>query len=249
MSVFRDKAHLLKLIKQHCGIFSIELPINDDELYQDIIVDDTLLTFSTYFPRILAVPANLNELRIDNDKQNTVSDMSNIYKLPPIVIDSSDRFIIGIESILPYNDMRYQSVPSAYETIESFQALAISQTVGDLASVMEPPFLPEFLPPDRFRVNNGTYYKDQIIINVELSFSKELYDIPITQRQAFYKLALLDAKRYFWSHLKYYKDFQTAIASFNLPIDDWADAESRREELLEKWDEQFHLSRVPVVWC
>lgn len=249
MSVFRDKAHLLKLIKQHCGIYSITLPVDDDQLYQDIILDDTLLTFSTYYPRVLSVPANLNELRIDNDKQNTVADMSNIYKLPPIVTDASDRIIIGIESIHPYNDMRYQSVPSAYETIESFQALAISQTVGDLASVMEPPFLPEFLPPDRFRVNNGTYYKDQIIINVELSFSKELYDIPITLRQAFYKLALLDAKRYFWNQMKYYKEFQTAIASFNLQIDDWADAESKREDLLEQWDQQFHLSRVAAVWC
>ena len=78
--------------------------------------------------------------------------MSNIYELPPIITDVSDRFIVGIESIRPFNDMRYQSVPSAYETIESFQALAISQSVGDLASVMEPPFLPEFIPPNRFRV-------------------------------------------------------------------------------------------------
>ena len=82
--------------------------------------------------------------------------------------------------------MRYQSVPSAYETIESFQALAISQSVGDLASVMEPPFLPEFIPPNRFRVNNGTYYKDQVIIGVEVSYSTELYDIPMSLRQAFY---------------------------------------------------------------
>ena len=201
MSVFRDKAHILKLIKQHCGVYSIQLPVDDNCLYHDIIVDDTIPTFSTYYPRVLHVPANLNELRIRNDKENTIADMSNIYQLPPIITDASDRFIVGIESIRPFNDLRYQSVPSAYETIESFQALAISQTVGDLASTMEPPFLTEFLPPNRFRVNNGT------------------------------------------------KDFQTSNASFNLQIDDWADAESKREELLEQWDQSFHLNRVAAVWC
>ena len=230
MSVFRDKAHILKLIKQHCGVYSIQLPVDDNCLYHDIIVDDTIPTFSTYYPRVLHVPAN-------------------IYQLPPIITDASDRFIVGIESIRPFNDLRYQSVPSAYETIESFQALAISQTVGDLASTMEPPFLTEFLPPNRFRVNNGTYYKDQVIIGVEVSYSTELYDIPMTLRQAFYKLALLDAKRYFWNQMKYWKDFQTSIASFNLQIDDWADAESKREELLEQWDQSFHLNRVAAVWC
>lgn len=71
----------------------------------------------------------------------------------------------------------------------------------------------------------------------------------MTLRQAFYKLALLDAKRYFWNQLKYWKDFQTSIASFNLQIDDWADAESKREELLEQWDQSFHLNRVAAVWC
>ena len=249
MSVFRDKAHILKLIKQHCGVYSIQLPVDDNCLYHDIIVDDTIPTFSTYYPRVLHVPANLNELRIRNDKENTIADMSNIYQLPPIITDASDRFIVGIESIRPFNDLRYQSVPSAYETIESFQALAVSQTVGDLASTMEPPFLTEFLPPNRFRVNNGTYYKDQVIIGVEVSYSTELYDIPMTLRQAFYKLALLDAKRYFWNQMKYWKDFQTSIASFNLQIDDWADAESKREELLEQWDQSFHLNRVAAVWC
>ena len=85
MSVFRDKAHILKLIKQHCGLYSIQLPVDDNCLYHDIIVDDTLPTFSSYYPRVMHVPANLNELRIRNDKENTVADMSNIYELPPII--------------------------------------------------------------------------------------------------------------------------------------------------------------------
>ena len=42
---FRDKAHLIKMIKQHAGIYSIKLPISDEEIYQDIILGDTLNTF------------------------------------------------------------------------------------------------------------------------------------------------------------------------------------------------------------
>ena len=50
MSVFRDKAHILKLIKQHCGLYSIQLPVDDNCLYHDIIVDG-----GGYTPNILFV--------------------------------------------------------------------------------------------------------------------------------------------------------------------------------------------------
>ena len=248
MSVFRDKAHLLKLLKQQTGIYSIALPVTDIKLFEDVIIDDTLPTFSTYYPAVIQVPVDLNQIRIKNDRDNTVSDVSNIYEIPNIVPQDSGREILGIESIVPFNDMRYQSVTSAYETIESFQALALAQTIGDLSSAMEPPFIPEFIPPNRFRIQNGTYYKDRVIIKVEISYSEELYDIPMSLRQSFFKLALLDVKRYLYHNLKYWDGFETAVARFNLKIEDWADAEGKREELINDWDGSFHLNRVAAVW-
>ena len=41
--------------------------------------------------------------------------------------------------------------------------------------------------------------------------------------------------------MKHYNELQTAHGTVNLKIDDWANAESERESLLEKWDDTYHL--------
>lgn len=248
-SIWRDKSHLMRLVKKHCGIYSIKLPLSDQELYEQVIQDDTLPTFSSYFPLVKHVPCDLNQLRVQGDRESTSSDVSDIYEIPPLwPEDSNERFILGIEKITWFNDMRYQQINSTYETIESYQALAVAQSVANLASTMEPPYITEFIPPNRFRISNGTYYKDRVVLHVEHSYSNQLYDIPMGKRGSFYKLALLDMRRFLWENLKYFQSLRTAIAEMNLGIETWQEAESKREEFLKELDGSAHLGRVACVF-
>ena len=64
--MFRDKSHLLKRLKMSLGIYSIKLPVSDEELFQDVIVDTTIPVFSTYVPYKYSIIADLNELRISD---------------------------------------------------------------------------------------------------------------------------------------------------------------------------------------
>ena len=250
MSVFKNKAHMMKLIKQQLGIYSIKLPISDNDLMNDVIIDDTLLTYSIYFPLVKNIPCDLNQIRVKVDRDNTTSDVSNIYEIPQIFPkdEEGERTILGIENVIPFNDMRYQSVQSAFQTIESFQALAISQAIGNLESVQEPSFVVEFIPPNRFRINHGTYYKDRVILKVEYTYSKELYDIPMPQRDTFFDLAMLDVKRFLYNNLKYWDGFETAIARFSLKIEEWSSAESDRKEFLENLNQNFVNNRIACIW-
>lgn len=240
---FRDKAHLIKLLKQHAGVYSIHLPISDEQIYQDIIVDDTLETFSSYYPNIYVLPVNLNEIRVQQDRRITTDSVSDIYELPNLAPLTEGNHIYGIANIIPLNTYAMSSVSYAYETIESFQTLALSQGLADLSSLMEPSLSFMYLGGRRFRLNNATYYRSRVVIFVEMSYNPELYDIPPGKRIAFADLAELDFKRTIYSNLKYWNDLKSAAAEFNLRIDDWQSAEDDRADLLNNWNETFHLER------
>ena len=233
-----SKTRLMHLIKNKCGIYSIKLPLSDEELFQETIALNTVPTFSTMFPLVKKIPVDLNQIRIKDDRESSCSDLSDVYRIPKLFSDDSGRFYVGIEKVTWFNDMRYQAINSTYETIESYQALAIAQGVANLASTMEPAFTVIFIPPDRFTVQNGTYYKDRVVLHVECSYSPELFDIPPGKQVAFSKLATLDVQEFLYNNLKYFLEQETAIARLSLKIDDWAEAASKREELLSAWQQK-----------
>ena len=243
-SVWRDKSHFMKLLRNKVGHYSIKFPVPDDVLMTDVIQIDTLPTFSAIYPMIWKLPVDLNEIRVHNDRQASSSDVSDIYRIPPIFPKDSDRFIVGLEKITWFNDMRYQAYNSTYETTESYQALAVAQGVANLASTMEPPYIEQFIPPDKFSVSNGNYYKDRVVLHIEYSYSKELYDIPMGKRIAFFKLALLDCYDFLWSNMSRFNLTKTAIADLNLGIDKWESAAEDRAQLLEEWKNTAVLSRL-----
>ena len=244
---FRDKAHLIKQIKQHSGVYSIRLPLTDEQIYNDIIVDDTLYTFSSFYPKVYVLPANLNQLRVPNARESTTDAVSDIYELPNLSPLTEGNSIHSIAKIIPFNSMGYESASYAYETIDAFQALAISQGIANLSSLIEPPMTYQFLGGRRFRLNNGTYYRAHVIIYLEMNYNKELYDIPPGLRISFAQLAELDFRRTIYNNLKYWNELRTAAAEYNLRIEDWQNAEDQRDELLDHWTETFHEERTSVI--
>jgi hypothetical protein len=244
---FRDKAHLIKMIKMHCGVYSIKLPFSDKELFEDIILGDTLGTFSEYYPKLYPLPCELNQLRVKNARDSTSSDYSDIYEFPNIEAFNGGNRILGIRKITPYNDLRYEATTQSYETIESYQALALAQGVANLSSVMEAPMFFEYLGGRRFRVTNGTYYKNRVVIYINMSYNEELFDIPEGLRLSFAALAELDIRRNIFNNLKYWEEMQTAVGSYRLRIEDFQNAEDQRNELLDHWTESHHLEAGSII--
>lgn len=240
---FRNKAHLIKLIKQHCGVYNINLPLTDKEIYEDIIRDDTLETFASFYPNVYVLPANLNQLRVPQARENTTESVSDIYELPNLAPLTEGNQIYSIAKVLPFNDYGFECASYSYETIDSFQALAVAQGIANLQSLMEPPMFFEYLGGRRFRLTNGTYYRSHVIIYVEMSYNPELYDIPPGKRISFAELAEIDFKRTMYNNLKYWNDLKSAAAEFNLRVDDWSSADDDRRDWIQKQEETFHLER------
>lgn len=238
------------MLKTTLGIYSIPLPVPDEEFYQLVIEDMTLPDFSIYNPfkdKIMmdiktdAVADYEDPVMIDGDS----SPINNLLRIPK---KYSDRTILSVLGVQPYNSLSNLSMSSSFETLESYQDLAVSQGLADLASAMIPPKTFEFIPPDKIRLYNNHVYNSKIMVEVAYQHHKELFTIPVTARSSFFKLAKLDAKIFLYNTLKHYSSITTAYGTIDLKIDDWANAESERDELTNQWDDTFHLDQNSMFW-
>ena len=245
--MFRDKSHLMKRIKMALGIYSIKLPVSELDLFKDVVQDTTIPVFSTYCPFRKSIIGDLNEMRInDRYKADDSSLISNEYQIPSLFPQQQ---CIGLNNIRPYIEYNGMMMTASYETIESYETLATGQALADLASTMIPPQTFEFVPPNTFRIYNQVLYNNKVWLDLLYTHSPELNTIPLSARESFFKLALLDTKVYLWNNMKYYKNMETAIGHLDLSIDSWENAESERNDLLSNWDENYHLDSVtPIFW-
>lgn len=249
MAAFRDKNHLMRIIKTTLGIYSVPIPVSDEDFYNLVIVDNTLPTFSVISPFIEkimmdvardAVPDYEDPVLLDGN----ASPINNLCRIPKIRQEE----IITVMSVTPYNALANLSMSSSFETLESYQDLAQAQELANLASAMIPPKTFEFVPPDKIRLYNNHTYNSKILVEIGYMHSPELFTIPITQRDSFFDLALLDAKLFLYNTLKHYSEIETAYGRVNLKIDDWNGAEGERKELLERWADTYHLDQPNMFW-
>lgn len=255
---FRDKTHLMKEIRKKCGFYSIKLPISMEELYQEVIVDETIPTFSTCFPLIKEVPVDLNAIRLPYDRDSRNTNMPDIYEIPPIFPPDSDRFIVGIQSVKWLDSVRYQGLTSSFENVPALSSyfplvkeLGIAQGAANLASVIEPPQVEEFIEPNRFRLSNGNYYRDRVVLVLETSYSESAFDIPRNLRGAFFKLALLQTKAFLYTNLYKIDGTEAVNLRLNLGIDKWEGCDEQADELIAKWkstDRYFYSGAKSCYW-
>jgi hypothetical protein len=248
----------MQLIRNHTGIYSIKLPLSLDELYDAVIKIDTIPTFSTYFPLVKKLPVDLNQIRVANDREAFASDVSDIYEIPDIFPPDSDRFIVGIQSIKWLDSVRYQGLTSSFENIPALSSyfplvkeLGVAQGAANLASVIEPPQVEEFIEPNRFRLANGNYYRDRVVLVLEVSYSESTFDIPMNLRGAFFKLALLQTKAFLHDQLWRIDGTEAVNLRLQLGTDKWEDCSNQADELVQKWkstDRYFYSGAKSCYW-
>ena len=77
---------------------------------------------------------------------------------------------------------------------------------------------------------------------------KSLASIPETAREAFMELALLDVKMNLYPTMKQYSTISTSLGNIDLKIDDWGNAESERKDLINRYDDTYHLDFRPMYY-
>lgn len=118
---------------------------------------------------------------------------------------------------------------------------------ANLINTMLPKMTFKYEAPRKLYLYNQ-YSSSKIVVEMGFEHDKSLASINETVRESFMELALLDVKENLYPTLKQYTEINTAIGNINLKIDDWANAESERKDLIARWDDSYHLDMIPMYY-
>ena len=227
-------------IKMDLGIYMIALPFeNIDSMIQDVIQRKTIKTFSQYQPTYSKYQFNLNSL-----EKLRRTDEYTTYLLPDIF---RNREILFVRS-LSYLDTSFSGA-DVYGLTNKATSLAsqymLANATASVISQMVPKMTFEFRHPREIDIYN-VVHSSILVFDIAFCHDKNLGSIPETCRESFLKLATLDVKKFLYANLKHYDQLDTAFGTISLKIDDWANADQERKDLISEWDETYHIDITPL---
>ena len=123
----------------------------------------------------------------------------------------------------------------------------MSNAGASLMNTLIPKLTFKYEPPRVLYIYNA-YASTKVQIELGFEHDKTMASIPETSREEILALALLDVKENLYPTLKQYSEIETAIGRISLKIDDWANAESERKDLISKFDDTYHLDFKPMYY-
>jgi hypothetical protein len=233
-----NMSKLITRIKMALGIYMFPLPFeNPEEMLKDVILTQSLTTFSQYFPHKIQTFISLAEMERVSSTATEVT-----FKMPKHLLNED---IIAITKLYPTTgadpNIYYGGISQIFNGSDLCQSAMLAQANFDLNSVLTPPFTFNFVHPHFLTIYNWSSYTDILKIEIAYKHSDNLATIKPTMEQAFYDLALLDCKAFLYNNLKFYNEISTTHGNINLRIDEWSNAESEKKDLINNWISTYHL--------
>lgn len=231
-----NMAKAIRTIKRRLGILYFKLPIPDEDLIE-VLEDDTLGVFSTYYPLYVPYVMNLNKCKID--------DRNNIYKIDTRMLGEG-MDIITVEDI---NYDAYRSgLPVGYTT-DVFDYSTITAGMN-LQAVMNNPITWDFIYPDKLKIDDelSGYVDGEVILSLGVKHNKSLASIPPGLEETFYRLALLDVQIFLYNNLKHFTGIDTTFGQIDLKIDEWSSADDDRINLINEWETEYLYNRKRRIY-
>lgn len=234
---------LLNKIERRLGTKVLNLPeeYNKNVWANEVIANDTLDTFSRFFPFSMKYMLNPNTPKkngyyiLDLDSIAPGVEMIGVSDIDWETFASDGLYQGNRYGIFDYLNYQY-----------SAEDVALLQGRADLASMFNNQIMCDFKEPNMVRIYNTvggdiTVGIRNIPINILLKHSKNLMTIPQTMMETFEQLAEADVAGFLYQSLKFYEDTETAYANLNLRLSDWQDIYNRREDIVQKLEEA-HVS-------
>ncbi len=236
-------SELLTSVKMKLGIYGISIPVeNLDQLMHDVIKLESIKTYSQFFPQTFTMEFKMEELDvIQNNYAKTT------FVLPDLF---AGRRIIYVRDVFP-GRLNQQSnyMYAEMATGEDFyQTMMLGHAQAHLASAVTPPFTFEFEHPNIVHMYNYSSYSRDVTVKIDVEHFENLSSIPPAQFESFRQLVILDMKIFLYGMLKHYTDLSTPLGNISLKIDDWANAEATRDELINEWTASHHLEHQSIYF-
>lgn len=247
MSALCDK------IERRLGTKPLTLPedIAKDK-WPDIIVNDSIDTFSRYFPNKISIILT-----------------SDMRKKGWYYIDSAlptDVEIIGIQDI-NWQELRSNSANGVspldygyYDILSTAGTVSIGdimqlQTIANYQSLANLGIYMEVELPNKVRFKtmaNTDYVVDNFPLAIFVKHAPNLMTISQTMMETFEKLALADVATAIYEYLKYYDGVDTVFANTDFKLASIEDKARTREEIVQKLEDGYvnpANTGQPIIIC
>lgn len=236
MSILLDK------IERRLGTKPLHLPDHlKKDKWGDVIVDDSLVTFSRYYP---------------HQVEYTISRGSTPFKNGWYYLDED---IIGDNKILGVKDINWERFNGdgisqqvcggygIYDVANSYyntDDIIMLQMRADQLSLYNNSIYIDFEPPNRVRLMmaGGGNVSTRITaypIFIFVEHNPSLTTISPTQMETFEALAQADIANFLYKELKYYDQLETVYATMDLKLQDLENEASKREEIINIIKESY----------
>ena len=238
-----NMSNIVSRIRFKLGIATMALPFDDiNKLITEIIEEFTVPVFSLYCP-------DRRVDRVETNKMFEVLDRRTSYT-EFLLPDYKNMKVLYINDIY-YNEdaltnLGYYAgtVPMGMSDAPFVGQMILNNISTQIMNQAIPKLTFDFQAPRRLKIFNS-YWSNVLTFDWSFEHSKSLNTIPDDAYDTFLTLALLDVQENLYPTMAQYIEQNTQYGTLRLPIESWANAESERKELLEKWNDVYHLDGIP----
>ena len=238
-------SRLITRIKTSLGLYTIALPFeNLEEVLTEIIINVTLPVFSIYCPYYEKYRFDLNSLEKLEKNSNY-----EVYLLPDILSQRKLLFVRDIEYDETFiSGIGYWGggIPLLHGNMMN-QAMLSNAGLG-LTNKMIPKLTFKYEHPRKVTLYN-VFSSSKLVFDLAFEHDKSLASISPTEEESFFDLCILDVKEAMYNTLKHYNDMQSAYGNISLKLDDWQNASEARKQLLDDWNQVYHMDVLPFIYA
>lgn len=220
-------SYLVNHVKSRLGAACRELEIDNDAIAK-ILKEETLKTLSIYFPKFI-------NYIVDIDQDQVGTDHGCYYINTPTQL-------LGAEIILSLNGLADTAFYDRTYSICPFEYM-LTFMQREIMQYTVVPTTVEMIPPNKVRImpNPAIGMGRKIALKLKVAHS-DFQEFAPGLLEIIKKLALCDVKLDILGMRRIFNNISTSMADIELSLGTYEEAESKRDELLEKIRNSMHLS-------
>jgi hypothetical protein len=204
----------------------------ETDWYMDILNEETLITYSTYYPFLIKGIVIQQKDAIESWHPQTGQKAFYRYKIP---MENPDDRIIGIEWFYFAGN---HNEGSTFSGLNPILTDALMQKVKSYMPIPAIRFMARFQPPDLCYVEPVPFVHQDFTLVVNRV--RYLHEIPLTMRLYFLKLFTYDVKDAIYNEIKSARESGTYNGiEVNSYISDYSSANADRDALLEVFEADY----------
>lgn len=234
---------LLDKIERRLGTKALNLPEDyaKDKWAEEVICNETLDTFSRYFPHRISYMLNSSN-RIEPDVWLIDENLCENQ----VIIGGGDidwhKF-----SMCPSGAGLYGGICSpmdSYAFNYDYEDTVMQQVLMDQTSLFKTGIYLDYEEPNKLTLNttfsgNNLGIMEQIPIFLYIKHAPNLMTIADSKMETFENLAQADVAAFLYEGLKYYDNLETVFASTELKLSDLQDKANKRDDVVQELKESY----------